>query len=243
LRSRSVKRVAGLRSLRIFLRRIRWRRGSSMTRFAAAAAVSIFLSLCTPFSAPFLALAQTGQGATSESRKIAQNITCDGGSVRDGRCACPAGFNLMPDGDNAFDGTCVKTHAENCLGGELTVDGRCLCRGQAVMSGETYLLEYVRGKCVPKRCPVQTLLRGGKCVTTSAASPATGPEPAGTGRPAPPKGEASDEGERRHHCGRGMVRTRSGCVIAHRRYPRLYWGPGSLRYYYYRTYRYPAFSY
>jgi len=70
----------------------------------------------------------------------------------------------MPASGNAGGGICVKTKAENCLGGELTVSGTCLCNGQVVMSGETYLLEYSRGKCVPKRCPVQTQRRGGKCV-------------------------------------------------------------------------------
>lgn len=90
------------------------------------------------------------------------------------------------------------------------------------MSGETYLLEYVHGKCVPKRCPVQTRLKDGKCVATSDTSPATGPEPAGIGKPAPPKQDAAGEAESRRPCGRGMVRTRSGCAPVHRRYPRYH---------------------
>jgi hypothetical protein len=35
------------------------------------------------------------------------------------------------------------------------------------MSGETYGLELVGGKCVPKRCPLYTYLKGGKCIETS----------------------------------------------------------------------------
>jgi hypothetical protein len=197
----------------------RGQRGLGMTRFSAAAAVSIFLGFFTPT----LATAQSALAPASESRRTAENIVCDGGSVRDGRCTCPAGFDLRPSSENVIGGTCVKTHAENCLGGELTVDGRCLCNSQVVMSGETYLLEYVRGKCVPKRCPVQTIFKGGQCVATSAVSPGTGPEPAASGKPARPKGEASEEEERRQRCGRGMVRTRSGCVAVRRRHPHPYY--------------------
>jgi hypothetical protein len=204
-----------------------------MARFSAAAAISIFLVFVTPH----LANAQSGQDNVPLGRKTADNIVCDGGSVTDGRCACPAGFELMPDGVNSGGGTCVKSHTENCLGGELTVDGRCLCNGQVVMSGETYLLEHVRGKCVPRQCPVQTLLRDGKCVATSADSPATSPDLAGGPKPASPK-EAAEEVEPRYRCGRGTVPTRSGCAAAHRRSSRF-----SLHRYYYRTYRYPAYSY
>lgn len=196
----------------------RRRRGLGMTRFSAAAAVSIFLG----FFAPSLAMAQSGPQSLPNRLRTAGDIACDGGTVRDGRCACPAGFDLMPSGDSAFGGICVKTHAENCLGGELTVDGRCLCNGQVVMSGETYRLEYVRGKCVPKRCPVQMLFKDGKCVATSTVPPGTGPEPAG-GKPAPPRKEASEEAERRHRCGRGMVYTRSGCAVAHRRHQHFHY--------------------
>jgi hypothetical protein len=32
------------------------------------------------------------------------------------------------------------------------------------MSGEIYALEFLAGKCVPKRCPDQAYLRDGKCV-------------------------------------------------------------------------------
>jgi hypothetical protein len=52
-----------------------------------------------------------------------------------------------------------------CLGGELTAGGKCLCSGQVTMSGETYLLEYSRGKCLPMRCPVSEL-NDGKCTTS-----------------------------------------------------------------------------
>jgi hypothetical protein len=52
-----------------------------------------------------------------------------------------------------------------CLGGELTVSGQCLCSGQVTMSGETYLLEYSRGKCLPMRCPVSEV-KDGKCTAS-----------------------------------------------------------------------------
>jgi hypothetical protein len=213
-----------------------------MTRFSAAAAIAIFLALFT--SLPLLA--QSGQDSIPLGRRMADNTVCDGGSVTEGRCACPAGFDLMGNGDNT-GGTCVRSHAENCLGGELTVDGKCLCTGQVVMSGETYLLEYARGKCVPKQCPVQTLLRNGRCVGTSADSPAASPDLAGSDKPAPPKQAAQnpaneEEPERRYRCGRGTVRTRSGCASAHRRALRYSIGARSLRHYYYRM-RFPAYAY
>jgi hypothetical protein len=169
-----------------------------MTRFSAAAAICISLSVFLPSAG----VAQSDQTAASRSLTTTQDGACEGGSMRDGQCVCPAGFNLRQAGDNPGSSICVKTHAENCLGGELTVDGKCLCNGQVVMSGETYLLEYVRGKCVPKRCPVQTRLKDGKCVATSETSP---------------KEEASEDAERRQHCGHGMVRTRAGCATVHRR--------------------------
>ena len=142
-------------------------------------------------------------------------IVCTGGTVTNGTCVCPSGFNLMStDGNPANGGTCVKTHADNCLGGELTVSGTCLCTGQVVMSGETYGLEYVNGKCVPKRCPEQTVLKGGRCVaiSTTAAAPDVQPKPAA------PKA-ADEEDEHRRRCGKGMVRTHAGCAPARHRYP------------------------
>jgi hypothetical protein len=124
----------------------------------------------------------------------------------------------MDDGTNG--GTCVRTDAESCLGGELTVGGTCLCNGQVVMSGETYLLEYTNGKCVPKRCPVQTQWREGRCVAISAIAP----NPEGEAKPKPaPSHEPRERTEHRHHpCGRGMIRTHSGCVAAHHRVPEIY---------------------
>jgi hypothetical protein len=211
-----------------------------MTRFSAAAAISIFLALFTSLPAP----AQSGQ-YTPDGPPAADNPVCNGGSMTDGRCACPAGFDLLANGDNT-GGVCVRSHAENCLGGELTVDGKCLCTGQVVMSGETYLLEYSRGKCLPKQCPVQTLFKDGRCVATSASSPDTSPEFAGGSRPAPPKEpqeeEAQNEASHRYPCGRGTVRTRSGCASVHRRASRYSISAGSLRRYYYRM-RYPAYAY
>jgi hypothetical protein len=156
-----------------------------------------------------------------------KDIVCDGGTITSGACGCPTGFHLMAAGGNRAGGTCVRTNAENCLGGELTAAGTCLCNGQVVMSGETYLLEYASGKCVPKRCPVETLLKDGKCVAMSATSPSPAPEE--KNKLAAPK-EASEEGEHRHHCGHGMVRTHAGCVPARRRFPVIY-GNGIGRYY------------
>jgi hypothetical protein len=86
---------------------------------------------------------------------------------------------------------------------------------------------------------VQTLLKDGKCIATSANSPATGPDLAGSPKPAQPK-EAAEEPERRYRCGRGTVPSRSGCVAAHRRSSV---SAGSLRRYYYRMYHYPAYAY
>jgi hypothetical protein len=95
------------------------------------------------------------------TRKADDNIVCDGGKVAGGQCLCPNGFMMVTTTTNANGGMCVKTNAANCQGGELTVGGTCLCNGQVIMSGETYLLEYTNGKCVPKRCPVQTQWRDG----------------------------------------------------------------------------------
>jgi hypothetical protein len=94
----------------------------------------------------------------------AKSVICDGGTVANGQCLCPAGFNIMP-ASGVAGGTCVKMHAANCLGGALTVSGTCLCTSQVVMDGQTYDLEFRNGKCVPKRCPVDTVFRGGKCRT------------------------------------------------------------------------------
>jgi hypothetical protein len=141
---------------------------------------------------------------------------CNGGTRRDGACVCPAGFDLMStDSNPANGGTCVKVHADNCLGGELTVSGTCLCNGRVLMSGETYALEFLNGKCVPKRCSEQTVLTGGRClaISTSPAAPAPdAPLPAG-----PKQADAGDQ--RRQRCGHGMVRTHAGCVPARRRTP------------------------
>jgi hypothetical protein len=102
------------------------------------------------------------------ARKASDSVVCDGGALTGGSCACPAGFDLAPAGSTAAGGgTCVKTNASNCLGGELTVAGTCFCNGRVTMSGENYALELVGGKCVPKRCPEHTYLKDGKCIASS----------------------------------------------------------------------------
>jgi hypothetical protein len=150
-------------------------------------------------------------------------VLCDGGNTINGSCACPAGFRVVPVVGIAAGGRCLKTDAENCLGGELTVSGVCQCNGQVRMSGEIYLLEFVKGKCIPKRCPVQSVLKDGKCLATSGISPT--PEPDQAGKVAPVK-EAkkepaeSDDEEHRHRCAHGMVHNRAGeCVALRRRVP------------------------
>jgi hypothetical protein len=151
-------------------------------------------------------------------------IVCDGGTVTNGACSCPAGYRVMAARGNAGGGTCVRTNAENCLGGELTVSGQCICSGQVTMDGETYLLEYSKGKCLPMRCPV-TAMSGGKCVSSSAAEPRPEAEPKGEsrGRPAARDDtQTQDEPEARHHCGRGMVRTRAGCAPVRSHLPSIY---------------------
>jgi hypothetical protein len=157
------------------------------------------------------------------------NIVCDGGTVSNGACVCPSGFKVMGAPGSA-GGTCIRTDADNCLGGEMTVSGKCLCNGQVTMSGETYLLEYSNGKCLPMRCPV-TAMKDGTCGPSLAAEPSTEPERKGKTAPR----EASDEEPHRRHCGRGMVLTRAGCVPAHRRLPDIYRE-------YYRGYQLPGVS-
>jgi hypothetical protein len=177
----------------------------------------------------------------SPALKADGNVTCDGGRVSNGECLCPAGFKVAATSANANGGMCVRTNAENCLGGELTVSGTCLCSGQVVMSGETYLLEYTNGKCLPKRCPVQTQLQNGKCVALSAVSPK--PEPEAKTKPSKDasKESADEDDDHRPHCGRGMVRTKNGCVAARHKLPTTtppgLAGPPSNLNKYYRTYQ------
>jgi hypothetical protein len=125
-------------------------------------------------------------------------ITCYGGTASNGRCTCPAGYELVQVGTDS-GGTCVRTNAENCLGGQMTVAGECLCNGQVTMSGQVYDLEFVRGKCVPKRCP-----RDGPCVTAAA-------KPEADAAPKLPSEEQPRD------CGRGMIATRHGCMPARHR--------------------------
>ena len=163
-------------------------------------------------------------------------IACDGGTPSNGVCVCPSDFKLVPTADNTEGGICVRTDAENCQGGELTVGGRCMCNGQVTMSGETYLLEYSNGKCLPMNCPVEAM-KDGKCGTTASAEPAT--EPEDRGRPAQRRHretrDHSEEAEHRRHCGRGLVLTRVGCVPAERRLNDIY-------HQYYRNYQFPGMA-
>jgi hypothetical protein len=104
------------------------------------------------------------------------------------------------------------------------------------MSGDTYLLEYTNGKCVPKRCPVSTEMRNGKCTSVSSADPAAAPEPEPKAKP---KEKDADEGEHHRGCGRGMVRSRSGnCVVVHHKMPSMTAPPGLAQYY--RNYQFPG---
>jgi len=65
---------------------------------------------------------------------------------------------------------CVRQASRNLrAAGDLTVAGICLCNGRVTMSGESYELEFLGGKCVPKRCPDKSYLKDGN------ALPATTP--------------------------------------------------------------------
>ena len=103
---------------------------------------------------------------TTAVRPPVETITCEGGTVTSGKCTCPAEFRLLAAPSGA-GGSCVRNNAENCRGGDLTAAGTCLCSGRVTMSGETYALELVGGKCVPKRCPAETYLRDGQCVASN----------------------------------------------------------------------------
>ena len=135
-------------------------------------------------------------------------VTCNGGTASNGQCTCPAGFELMSTGVDP-GGTCVRSNAEHCIGGAMTVTGQCLCNGQVTMSGQVYDLEFAKGQCVPKRCP-----RDGPCITAAA-------KPDGNAAP-----KLSSEQQPRD-CGRGMVATRHGCVPLRRSHatdPGTYFG-------------------
>jgi hypothetical protein len=162
-------------------------------------------------------------------------FVCDGGTATNGTCVCPSGFSLIPAPGNAPGGTCARTDADNCLGGELTVSGKCLCSGQVTMDGATYLLEYSNGKCLPMRCPVTALSHEGRCGPMASPQLSSEPEAEQKPRPAREAKETSDEGESRHHCGRGMIYTHSGCVPARRRSPESYENRWRQ---YYQNYRY-----
>lgn len=141
-----------------------------MTRLAAVIAIAMFGLI-----APTMAFAQsdqapTGTGSTRQLTKTirepVETIACDGGTVTGGQCACPAEFRLLP-ASSGKGGACVRNNTENCRGGDLTADGTCLCNGRVTMSGETYALELVSGKCIPKRCPLDTYLKAGQCVASN----------------------------------------------------------------------------
>jgi hypothetical protein len=177
----------------------------------------------------------------STTRKADEPLLCDGGTASSGRCVCPAGYIVMQPrgGGGAGGGTCVRTDASNCQGGELSVNGTCTCNRQVIMSGETYMLEYTNGKCVPKRCPISTEMRDGKCISVSAVTPAAAPEPEPKAKPKESKD--ADEGEHHHGCARGMVRSHSGnCVVVHRKMPAMAAPPGMGQYY--RNYQFPGGS-
>lgn len=93
-------------------------------------------------------------------------VLCDGGTASGSTCTCPGGYALLP-ATTGSGGTCVRSNAENCRGGVLTAAGACLCDGRVTMSGEPYALEFLGGKCVPKRCPDNSYLKDGKCVASN----------------------------------------------------------------------------
>jgi hypothetical protein len=85
------------------------------------------------------------------------------------------------------------------------------------MDGQTYDLEFVRGECVPKRCPVETVLKQGRCIAISATASAPATE-ATTNSASKEAKKPADDGDERHHvCAHGMVHTHAGCVSARRR--------------------------
>ena len=146
-------------------------RGFVVTRLA----IAIVISLCG-LLAPVSARAQSDQSAPPDAspsrqltiapREALETVTCEGGTVTGGKCICSAEFKFLPAISGA-GGSCVRSNAENCRGGDLTAAGRCLCSGRVTMSGETYALELLAGKCVPKRCPLETYLKDGKCVASN----------------------------------------------------------------------------
>src|SRR5262245_15431285 len=165
-----------------------------------------------PADAPSPPVVASPPPADIVTRNPETNVVCDGGALTNGACTCPAGFSLLPASGDASGGTCVRTNAENCLGGQLTVGGKCLCNGHVTMSGEIYLLEYSSGKCLPARCPVTASLRDGRCVA-SPLPQLSEPEP--KTRPATREAkEAPQDPEHRQRCGPGLIYTRSGCVPA-----------------------------
>src|SRR5207248_710134 len=88
-------------------------------------------------------------GAHNRPREALETVACEGGTVTAGKCTCPAEFKFLP-ASSGTGGSCVRSNAENCRGGDLTAGGSCLCSGRVTMSGETYALEFLSGKCVPK---------------------------------------------------------------------------------------------
>src|SRR5258705_691453 len=146
-------------------------RGFVVTRLA----IAIVISVCS-LLAPVSARAQSDKGATQDAsplrhltiapREVLETAVCEGGTVKGGKCTCTAEFKFLPATSGA-GGSCVRSNAENCRGGDLTAAGICLCSGRVTMSGETYALELLGGKCVPKRCTVETYLKEGKCVASN----------------------------------------------------------------------------
>jgi hypothetical protein len=162
LKSRSAK----ARALRFF----RTTRGFVVTRLA----IAIVISICS-LLASVSVRAQSDQGVPQDAspsrqltiapREALEAVACEGGTVTGGKCTCPAEFKLLP-ATSGTGGSCVRSNAENCRGGDLTAAGICLCSGRVTMSGETYALELLGGQCVPKRCPVETYLKEGQCVAS-----------------------------------------------------------------------------
>src|SRR5258705_12982528 len=117
------------------------KRASDLCLTRVSAVPGLAMAIVIPFCsllAPVPARAQSDQGAPQDAgpsrqltiapREVLETAVCEGGTVTGGKCTCPAEFKFLPA---AFGtgGSCVRSNAENCRGGDLTAAGICLCSG------------------------------------------------------------------------------------------------------------------